>query len=289
VAQHQRAITPLHTTVATQSDVGQVRELNEDSLLTLHLQIDMAGQPLNVGVYAVADGMGGHAAGEIASSMALQRMARMAAPSLIDLLADSAAGVTTDALHTAALQAAQAANEAVWNESQRRGNDMGTTLTFALVVGDRCVVGNVGDSRTYLFRDGQLQRISKDHSLVQRLVDVGQITPDEVYTHPHRNAILRSLGEGASVDVDLFDVRLQAGDALLCCSDGLWELIRDDRLAALLGSSDAQAAVVQAVDEANRNGGEDNITAVLVQFALQPGTAGAETQNAVSVEGGTDA
>lgn len=289
VAAHQRAVTPLHTTVAAQSDVGQVRELNEDALLTLHLDIDMAGQPLNVGIYAVADGMGGHAAGEIASSMALQRMARIAAPTLVDLLGDSAGGVTMEALHTVAVQAAQAANEAVWNESQRRGNDMGTTLTFALVVGDRCVVGNVGDSRTYLFRDGQLQRISKDHSLVQRLVDVGQITPDEVYTHPHRNAILRSLGEGASVDVDLFDVRLQAGDAVLCCSDGLWELIRDDRLAALLASTDAQAAVAQAIDEANHNGGEDNITAVLVQFAPLPSAPVADGQNIATMQGGTNA
>jgi protein phosphatase len=289
VAQHQRAVTPLHTTVAAQSHVGKVRELNEDSLLTLHLAIDMAGQPLNVGIYAVADGMGGHAAGEIASSMALQRMARMAAPTLIDLLGDSTAGVTFDALHTAALEAAQAANEAVWNESQQRGNDMGTTLTFALVVGDRCVVGNVGDSRTYLFRDEQLQRISKDHSLVQRLVDVGQITPDDVYTHPHRNAILRSLGEGVSVEVDLFDVRLQAGDALLCCSDGLWEMIRDDRLAALLASTDAQAAVAQAIDEANRNGGEDNIAAVLVQFAPPPTAPVADAQTIATMQGGANA
>ncbi len=267
VVSHQRAIAPLHTVVAARSHVGQVRELNEDSLLTLHLDMDMAGQPYNVGIYAVADGMGGHAAGEIASSMALQRMARMAAPALVDLASNSGQGITTDALHTVAAQAAQAANEAVVAESQQRGNDMGTTLTFAVVVGDRCVIGNVGDSRTYLLRDGQLQRISKDHSLVQRLVDMGQITPDEAYSHPHRNAILRSLGERSNVDVDLFDLRLAPGDAVLCCSDGLWEMIRDDRLAALLAADDPQAAVNAAIDEANRNGGEDNITAVLVRFA----------------------
>lgn len=288
VAHYRQAITPLHTTVAALSDVGQMRELNEDALLTLHLDIQKAGQPLNVGVYAVADGMGGHAAGEIASSMALQRMARMAAPTLVDLLDDDENGLGFEALHTAATQAAQAANEAVWREGQQRGNDMGTTLTFALVVGDRCVIGNVGDSRTYLFHDRQLQRISKDHSLVQRLVDVGQITPDEVYTHPHRNAILRSLGEGASVEVDLFDVRLEAGDAILCCSDGLWELVHDDRLAALF-TMDAQAAVVQAINEANRNGGEDNITAVLVQFAAQPSAASAHSSENAITQGGTHA
>lgn len=281
VSAQQHALTPLQTIIAAHSDVGQVRELNEDSLLTMHVDMNMTGQPFNVGIYAVADGMGGHAAGEIASSMALQRMARTAAPALVDLLANSSAGVTFDALHTVATQATQAANEAVWNESQRRGNDMGTTLTFALVVGDRCVVGNVGDSRTYMLRDGQIQRVSKDHSLVQRLVDVGQITPDEAYTHPHRNAILRSLGEGATVEVDVFDLRLQAGDAVVCCSDGLWELIRDDRLQAILAGDDAYAAVVAAIDEANRNGGEDNITAVLVRFAAQPTAAvTAHTQTA---------
>jgi protein phosphatase len=285
VVAHQRAVTPLHTVVAVRSHVGQVRELNEDSLLTLHLDIDMAGQPYNVGIYAVADGMGGHAAGEIASSMALQRMARIAAPALVDLASNSGQGVTIDALHTVAAQAAQAANEAVVAESQQRGNDMGTTLTFALVVGDRCVIGNVGDSRTYLFRDGQLQRVSKDHSLVQRLVDMGQITPDEAYSHPHRNAILRSLGEHNNVDVDLFDLRLAPGDAVLCCSDGLWEMIRDDRLAALLAADDPQAAVNAAIDEANRNGGEDNITAVLVRFA--PVVAATAGQPQPATQGGT--
>ena len=285
VVAHQRAVAPLHTTVAVRSHVGQVRELNEDSLLTLHLDMDMAGQPYNVGIYAVADGMGGHAAGEIASSMALQRMARIAAPALVDLAANSGQGVTIDALHTVAAQAAQAANEAVVAESQQRGNDMGTTLTFALVVGDRCVIGNVGDSRTYLFRDGQLQRVSKDHSLVQRLVDMGQITPDEAYSHPHRNAILRSLGEHNNVDVDLFDLRLAPGDAVLCCSDGLWEMIRDDRIAALLVADDPQAAVNAAIDEANRNGGEDNITAVLVRFA--PVVAATASQPQAATQGGT--
>ncbi len=278
IEQQQRAVTPLQVRVAALSDVGQIRELNEDAVLTLHLDTVSAGRTINVGVYVVADGMGGHEAGEVASSLAVQSMARFAAPALLDLLADSATGVDNEDLRTVAAQAAAQANEAIVNEGRQRGNDMGTTLTFALVVGDRCVVGNVGDSRAYLIRDGQLQRVTVDHSLVQRLVDMGQITPDEAYTHPHRNAILRSLGEQIDVNVDLFDLRLQPGDALLLCSDGLWEMIRDDRLLAIVTGAETQAAVEQAIAEANRNGGEDNITALLIQFAAYaPANAAAHT------------
>lgn len=273
--QQQRSITSLQVVVAARSDVGQVRELNEDATLTLHVDADMAGRTINVGVYVVADGMGGHEAGEVASSLAVQSMAHIAAPELLALLPNSTSGVSFEDLRVIAARAAQHANQAVVSEGRQRGNDMGTTLTFALVVGNRCVIGNVGDSRTYLLRDGQLRRISVDHSLVQRLVDMGQITPEEVYTHPHRNAILRSLGEQLEIEVDYFDLQLQPGDALLCCSDGLWEMIRDDRLQAIILNADPYTAVEQMIDEANRNGGEDNIAAVLIQFAARTTTSSA--------------
>jgi protein phosphatase len=284
VQQSQRAVTPLQVHVAGHSDVGRVRELNEDALLTLNLDVDMAGRSINAGLYVVADGMGGHEAGEVASNLAIQSMANDAAPALVELLAESANGITFEELKLVAARAALHANEAVYAEGRRRGNDMGTTLTFALVVGDRCVVGNVGDSRTYMYRNGELQRVTSDHSLVQRLVDMGQITPDEVYTHPHRNAILRSLGENPNVETDLFELRLQPGDALLLCSDGLWEMVRDDRLEAIMVNDDVHAAVEQVVDEANRNGGEDNIAAVLVQFAADAATGSAAQTHAAKEE-----
>ncbi|CAA9285543.1 MAG: Serine/threonine phosphatase, partial [uncultured Chloroflexia bacterium] len=122
-------------------------------------------------------------------------------------------------------------------------------------------------SRTYLMRGGQLTRISKDHSLVMRLVDIGQITEEEIYTHPHRNAILRSLGEKPEVQTDTFPLRLAPGDALFLCSDGQWEMVHDPRMSEVITTvDDPQAACNQLVDEANANGGEDNITAVLVRF-----------------------
>jgi protein phosphatase len=268
LSESQRAIAGLTVQIGARSNVGMVRELNEDSLMTLDLKLDIAGRAVNAGLYVVADGMGGHAAGEVASSLAVQSMANIVSQTLMELTVDSSQGLTDAQLGDLARQAAERANLAVYEEGRRRGNDMGTTLTFALVVGDRGVIGNVGDSRTYLLRNGQLQRISKDHSLVQRLVDMGQIQPDEVYTHPHRNAILRSLGEKPQIELDLFPLRLQPGDIVFCCSDGQWEMVRDPQMNEIIvKASDVQAAADQLIAEGNRNGGEDNITAVLVRFA----------------------
>lgn len=267
VSDSHHAVAGLTTRVGALSHVGMVRELDEDALLTLDWKLNIAGRPVNAGLYVVADGMGGHAAGEVASSLAVQSMANVVTPTLLEFMVDSEQGLQDTQLNDVARRAAEQANMAVLEEGRRRNNDMGTTLTFALVVGDRCVVGNVGDSRTYLLRDGTLQRVSKDHSLVQRLVDVGQIQPDDMYTHPHRNAILRSLGEKAQVEVDLFPLRLQTGDTILCCSDGQWEMVRDPRMQEIITSAtDPQSAVEQLIAEGNQNGGEDNITAVLVRF-----------------------
>jgi PPM family protein phosphatase len=265
--ERQRAVVSLVARVGAWSDVGRVRDLNEDALLTIDYKLSMAGRPINAGLYVVADGMGGHEGGEIASSLAVQSMANVIGASLMELVADSGAGLNEAQLQDLALQAVERANSAVFEEGRRRSNDMGTTLTFALVVGDHCVVGNVGDSRTYLIRDGKLDRVSKDHSLVQRLVDMGQITPDEIYTHPHRNAIMRSLGERPQVQADLFPLRLQPGDTIFCCSDGQWEMVRDPRMLEIITAAvDPQNAARQLVDEANTNGGEDNIASVLVVF-----------------------
>ena len=153
------------------------------------------------------------------------------------------------------------------NEGRARGNDMGTTITMALTAGDRAVIGNVGDSRTYYVRDGQLKRISKDHSLVMRLVDLGQITEDDIYTHPQRNAVLRSLGDKPDVEIDTFTLRLKPGDALFLCCDGQWEMTRDPQMNEIIQKhDDPQAACDALIAAGNTNGGEDNITSVLVRF-----------------------
>lgn len=267
IATSKQSIRGLKTWVGARTDVGIQREIDEDALMTQELRIALTGVYVNAGIYVVADGMGGHAAGEVASTLAVQAAANSLAEQLITL-ASASGDVTDEGLGALIKTAVEEANLAVYQESRRRQNDMGTTMTLALVVGDRCVIGNVGDSRTYLVRDDKLQRISQDHSLVMRLVDLGQITEDEIYTHPHRSAILRSLGEKPNVETDLFPLRLAPGDTLFLCSDGQWEMVRNPRMQEIiLTVDDPQAAANQLVDEANQNGGEDNITVVLVRFS----------------------
>ncbi len=258
---------PLWVTIGACSDKGMQRELNEDSLLLTELRMVRRDQGQSWGLYIVADGMGGHSAGEVASDLAIRGAFNVVqdaylAPTIDgDMLDDEAR--LKDVVQKAVLQA----NAYVLREAQNRGNDMGTTITMALVAGDRAIVGNVGDSRTYLWRDGALKRVSKDHSLVQRLVDLGQIGPDDVYTHPQRNAVLRSLGDRNELNVDVFVERLKPGDALLLCSDGQWEMTHDPEMTDILAANaDPQAACEALVAAANTHGGEDNLTTILVKF-----------------------
>jgi len=154
-----------------------------------------------------------------------------------------------------------------YGDEHKEARGLGSTITAALVVEGQAFIANVGDSRTYLLRDGKLTRITSDHSLVERLVQAGQIDREDVYDHPSRNLIYRSLGAGrAEVDVDIFTERLQPGDALLLCSDGLWEMVRDPQLTNILTEvDDLNETVNLLIQRANENGGEDNITAVLVR------------------------
>ncbi len=259
---------PLIQVVGAATDVGIVRDHNEDSYLTLSLGLDNDSQAQRWGVYIVSDGMGGHAAGELASGLAVRGAAELllgeylTQAMAIDSTFDDAAA--RDVVLRAMLQA----NMAIVREGHAQGNDMGATLTMALVVGDRAIIGNVGDSRTYLYRDGKLRRVSKDHSLVMRLVELGQISEDDIYSHPQRNAVLRSLGDREEVEVDVFVERVRPGDALLLCSDGQWEMTRDPEMERLLSRSDDPNTICNAlVAAANQAGGEDNICAVLVRFS----------------------
>jgi protein phosphatase len=154
-----------------------------------------------------------------------------------------------------------------YGDEHKEARGLGSTITAALVVEGQAFIANVGDSRTYLLRDGKLTRVTSDHSLVERLVQAGQIDRDDVYDHPSRNLIYRSLGAGrAEVDVDIFTERLQPGDALLLCSDGLWEMVRDLQLTNILNEvDDLNETVNLLIQRANENGGEDNISAVIVR------------------------
>jgi protein phosphatase len=228
------------------TDVGRVREGNEDAYL-----VDDA-----TGLVAVADGMGGHRAGEVASATALEALR---------------AAIT----HGRPLrESMQDANEAVFTKSltdeELRG--LGTTLTAAtLVTGGTVLVGHVGDSRAYLLHDGELRQVTVDHSLVEELVREGRLTADEAAVHPQRSIITRALGVDASVEVDVYPVELAPGDRLLLCSDGLTGMVQAETIAATLRrEEDPARAAAALIDAANVAGGEDNITAVVVAVTDDP-------------------
>jgi protein phosphatase len=212
------------------------------------------------GLFIVADGMGGHAAGEVASEMAVQMIARGL---------EGVVGQTdADAAHRMRL-AIHEANSAIFqrtvDEPEKRG--MGTTATAMVINGPRYLLGQVGDSRAYLLREGQLLQLTKDHSYVQEQVDAGYLTPDQARTHPYSNVITRCVGANSDVVPDIYVGTLRGGDMFLLASDGLTGMLEDHELLGILNSNDAPAQVVDSlVTEANRRGGLDNITVIIVRI-----------------------
>ncbi|OLD64254.1 MAG: hypothetical protein AUF65_00070 [Chloroflexi bacterium 13_1_20CM_50_12] len=237
---------------------------NEDGLLVLQGTCTSNDRLLPFDLLMVADGMGGHAHGQDASLLALQGIAQSDLPSL--LRNDN---ITGEFLLKTLLDGVQSANLAVHRCNQENGIDMGTTITAVLVLDGTAYIVNVGDSRTYLYREGEgLIRATRDHSLVARLVETGAIAPDEVYTHPARNKVYRSLGDKEEVKVDWFTRSLQEGDFLVLCSDGLWEMVRDQEIEHTLKKyganlSQTSSALVQA---ALRGGGTDNISVIVARL-----------------------
>jgi len=253
----------IKTRVGHNTDDGVVRDHNEDNVIAQERGVLSGKIPLTCGIYIVADGMGGHAAGEVASDMAMN-----AAMSAMDKAARALEQADTGQMREIVKQACLAANQAVYSERTRRGSDMGTTIVAALRIGDRVAVGNIGDSRAYLINAQEIKSITVDHSLVQRLIDTGQISPAEARTHPQRNLIYKVVGDKPTTEPDVFDVRMQPGDRLLLCSDGLWEMVEDHVIwQTVLSQQDPQLASDQLIGLANQAGGEDNITVVIVQAA----------------------
>jgi PPM family protein phosphatase len=238
---------------ASKTDVGRQRHTNEDNFYD--------EPPL----FAVADGMGGAQAGEVASEMAIDQFVQAR---------DSEAPAEQQLE-----QLAKAANRKIWDMAQAdsRHAGMGTTLTAAMLDGQHVAVGHVGDSRLYLFRNGQLERMTRDHSLVEEFVRQGRLTREEAEKHPQRSVITRALGPEGDVDVDTFRIPAREGDVFLLCSDGLSGMVSDSDMESIMSAGDGLDATVRnLVEAANENGGRDNITAVL--FKLEDdGTGGTDS------------
>ncbi len=229
---------------AYRSDTGRQRTANEDSFF--------AGASL----FAVADGMGGAQAGEVAS--------RIAAELFED--AERQPNEPAEAFLRRVIEAANARIHALAQHDSTRSG-MGTTLTALLVDGDDVVIGHVGDSRAYVMRDGSLRMLTSDHSLVEELRRQGRISDEQAEDHPQRSIITRALGPEAEVEVDTFSYSARPGDVFLLCSDGLTTMVKDDGIAAVLAAEpDLDGAVARLVDVANEAGGRDNITAVAVRL-----------------------
>jgi len=256
-------------TLAARTDTGRVRHQNQDSVYTGAIPLPDGQQAY---LCLVADGMGGAAAGEYASRLA-------ADVSRAYLEQESASHPpATDAAWQALLRdAVRAANRQIYDaartDAARRG--MGTTLTIALLVGDRLHIASVGDSRAYLLNTGGVTddgapaaQLTSDHSLVARLVDIGQLTPEQARVHPQRNILYRSIGTDPSVDVDTRSEALEPGDIVLLCSDGLVNHVSDEEIAQIaLGETDLDRAVMRLVSLANERGGRDNISVVMVRVS----------------------
>jgi serine/threonine protein phosphatase PrpC len=239
----------VHFTCAARTDVGIVRSGNEDNYLMLSER----------GIFIVADGMGGHAAGEVASEMAV-RITSHAIGSLRGLSDEEA----SDRMRAAIRAANAAIFERTLSEHDKRG--MGTTATVLVLLKGRYLIGQVGDSRAYLLRDGQLLQLTKDHSYVQELVDAGLLTPDQARGHRYGNVITRCVGASGDVVPDIYFGSLERGDIILLASDGLTGMLEEEQLTRILSSDGAPRHWVdRMISEANRRGGLDNITAIVVR------------------------
>jgi len=253
---------PPGLTVAKISDIGQIRERNEDSYLAIDVALQDDDGLVPLGLYIVADGMGGHQKGEVASSLAIQVSAHHIMQDVfLPFLSNNEQDSSRRPVNEALIQSVQAANLAVYEQVP----EAGTTLTMALVFGHKAYIAHVGDSRAYIFDQATLRQITKDHSLVARLVELGQATPEEALTHTHRNVLYRAIGQAGSLEVDTYLQPFPVGSCLLLCSDGLWGMVSDEELADILTCAPTpQLALEQMVAAANHRGGDDNITAVLV-------------------------
>jgi serine/threonine protein phosphatase PrpC len=244
---------------------GPELEIDQDSLLALTLSPVYEGRPTPaLGLFAVADGIGGHQAGEVASRIVVQVLAQELVSGV--LMAELSGDIClAETLIRVVGEAVAEANAQIYAVAQSSGSDMGSTLTMVLVRDDLAVIANVGDSRVYHWHDGNLDQMTVDHSLVERLVATGEITPEEAAGHPQKSVLYRSLGDRPAVEVDILSLQLVPGDRLLLCCDGVWESIGDGGLEeVMLLEFEPQRICDQVVRRSLESGASDNVSVIAV-------------------------
>lgn len=261
------AVNPPQLMAACGQSVGMQREHNEDALFTLTSSLTTDHTNLPFGLYIVADGMGGHLHGEIASGIATRAMASYIINKLISPLLSIKPTTPEDSLQEIMQSGVHEAHRAI----TRQAPGSGTTLTAVLIIGEQMVLAHVGDSRAYAISpDGKMEPLTRDHTLVKRLEELGQISHEEASNHPQRNVLYRALGQGEPFDPDVKTLRLPNQGYLLLCSDGLWGVVPEKEIATIIMSSSRLDHACQAlIDSANAAGGPDNISAILIRL---PGT-----------------
>jgi PPM family protein phosphatase len=252
----------VHTTFGQVSDVGKSRSNNQDAAYSFFSTGSSANRIPDIGVFIVADGMGGHQDGEKASAIAVQTVSsyildRLYMPLIKGKERDDApiTEILENAIQNANLEVTRALE------------DGGTTVTCVVTIGDLAYIGHVGDSRMYLIHGGKIEQLSRDHSWVQRLIELDQLTPEEATEHPNKNLLYRALGQSEMIEVDTSMRRVPANARIVLCSDGLWGQVQDREILEVVSTvPNAQDACRQLIDLANSRGGIDNITVVILQL-----------------------
>jgi PPM family protein phosphatase len=252
-----------HLIFGQSTDVGMVRNNNQDSALSYFFTSRSADQRPDFGLFIVADGMGGHHDGEKASALAARTVAAQATNTVYLPLLNGDNDADRPPITEAMIAAVQKANADIIAGVPEGG----TTMTAVAVIGDLAYVAHVGDSRVYLITKDGLEQITRDHSLVQRLIELDQLTREEAEDHPQKNVLYRALGQSETLEVDALTRRLPPNSRLLLCSDGLWNLVEEkDIVEIAMSHNNPQEACDKLVALANKRGGTDNITAIMLQI-----------------------
>lgn len=262
---------PLETVIASRNahlqfgqstDVGMVRTNNQDAMLTFYYASQSVDNRPDFGLFIVADGMGGHHDGEQASAIVTRTVAHHVLSNIfLPMLTNTGNEIDRPPLTESLIEAIQAANTDVLADVP----DGGTTITAVAVVGDLAYFAHVGDSRAYLITKDSIEQVTRDHSLVQRLIELDQLTPEEAADHPQQNVLYRAIGQSDSLEVDALTRRIPSNAYLLLCSDGLWGLVEDQTILQVIRENpNPQQACDKLVAMANTMGGRDNITAVML-------------------------